>query len=282
MESWRSASGFAKYLISPEGVIYNKSRLRPLKSQASRGRYQSITLHGDDGVVHTRRVHQLVAMAFLPNPEMKPTVNHKNHDPTDNRVCNLEWATVTEQNRHKRRCIDLSLVSARAVTQLSLDGDVLATYPSIAQASAALGMEDSGKSKICAVCQGRRHTAYGFGWAYTEDIPKHEDEEWAPIDPNAVDGIEGYQISTYGQIRNHRGRISSGHQHHSGYTWVSIHPKQYQLHVLVAKTFLPNPLSKPVVNHKNKDRSDARVTNLEWCTYAENNAHSRDFTTTDV
>lgn len=58
---------------------------------ASNG-YYTVSIKGE-----TVCVHKMVAEAFIPNPESKPTVNHKNHIRTDNRVENLEWATYYEQ-----------------------------------------------------------------------------------------------------------------------------------------------------------------------------------------
>ena len=47
-----------------------------------------------------KRVHRLVAEAFLPNPLMMPVVNHLNHDRADNRASNLEWTTQAQNLKH--------------------------------------------------------------------------------------------------------------------------------------------------------------------------------------
>ena len=60
----------------------------------------------------------------------------------------------------------------------------------------------------------------------------------------------------------------------TGYYGFNIGNKKVRVHVLVAKTFLPNPNHLPCVNHKNGIKTDNRVENLEWCTYSENALHA--------
>lgn len=54
------------------------------------------------------------------------------------------------------------------------------------------------------------------------------------------------------------------------------HSKCQYVHILVAQNFIPNPLNKPTVNHKDGNKHNNRVDNLEWNTYSENNQHSID------
>ncbi len=62
-------------------------------------------------------------------------------------------------------------------------------------------------------------------------------------------------------------------QHHTGYLNISFRSKDFSSHRLVAKGYIPNPLNKPDVNHKNGIKNDNRVENLEWVTKSENSTH---------
>ena len=51
----------------------------------------------------------ILAIHFIPNPENKPTVDHENRDPLDNRLCNLRWFTMKEQNNNKGGIFQFSI-----------------------------------------------------------------------------------------------------------------------------------------------------------------------------
>ena len=103
MEQFRPVPGFEnQYLISNIGNVFSLHRNRMLKPKRGKTGYLRVTLC-DGGRMRNTGVHRLVAEAFIPNTENKPTVNHINEIKDDNRVENLEWATSAEQNTHGTR-----------------------------------------------------------------------------------------------------------------------------------------------------------------------------------
>lgn len=103
-ELWMPIEGYeGLYEISSCGKVYSHHSNRLLIPKISRAGYLRVTLCKENESPKTQSIHRLVASAFIPNPELKPTVNHLNEDKTDNRVQNLSWATNAEQNTHGTR-----------------------------------------------------------------------------------------------------------------------------------------------------------------------------------
>lgn len=85
---------------------------------------------------------------------------------------------------------------------------------------------------------------------------------------------EDYYISSYGKIfsikQGYIRQLKPYIDSKGNYRGIRLDHKKYLLHRIVAINFIPNPKNLPEVNHKDKDKQNCRVDNLEWCTRKEN------------
>lgn len=99
---WRDIyveSKLTHYQISDIGLVKNNLTNKLLEgSHDSRG-YKIVSIYAN-GKMYSIKVHRLVAQAFIPNPDNKPTVNHRDGNKDNNKVSNLEWATHKENIDH--------------------------------------------------------------------------------------------------------------------------------------------------------------------------------------
>lgn len=99
----RRIVGFSHYFVDENGNIYS-NKYRTLKKRAlyldGKKKYLMVDLIGDNGEKHKMLVHRLVALSFIPNPDNRPEVNHKDGNSLNNCVANLEWTTHKENMTH--------------------------------------------------------------------------------------------------------------------------------------------------------------------------------------
>jgi hypothetical protein len=109
-------------------------------------------------------LHRAVALAWIPNPNNYPVVNHKDGDKLNCCSANLEWTTHSENSKHAH---DTGLQNTkRAVCKFKLDGTFVKKYDSTAIASKE---SKTSRPNISSVLSGRQITAGGFKWEYDQD-----------------------------------------------------------------------------------------------------------------
>ena len=191
------------YSISPEGQVLSNARLikrpkrnggnyyskdRVLKWAINNKGYAYVDLRINN---KTRRqlVHRLVALTYIPNPKNLPYVNHKDFNPLNNKIENLEWCTASENVQYSAKrgrysnMSEAKIASSTAprtwlyhqVDQYDVNGVYIQTFPSTHNAAQYLVQEGkiknprSGSGNIIGVCKGKAHTCGGYKWKYHID-----------------------------------------------------------------------------------------------------------------
>lgn len=180
-EEWRPVVGYeGLYEVSSRGNVRGLAREvgysgggtrrwepKLLRQEAFSGKYKRVTLC-KDGLTNRQSVHRILAKAFIPNPDGKPWVNHKDGNPSNNHVSNLEWCTPSENCLHGFRVLGRESPKGfngrgRAVLGIS-NGEIVCEYPTAAAAKAD-GYEPG---HVGSCCNGRRKTHKKFTWAFKD------------------------------------------------------------------------------------------------------------------
>lgn len=171
-EIWKDIEGYeGLYQVSSEGRVLNVKRNKTLKPMTNKDGYYYVNL-SINGKYKSKQVHRLVALAFLPNPNNLPCVNHKSEIKTQNTVwvnedgtinpekSNLEWCTVQYNNTYGTR-VEKTI---KPVKQMTLDGQVVAIWPSASEA----GRNGYIPNNIANCCNHKdKHVTHkGYKWEY--------------------------------------------------------------------------------------------------------------------
>lgn len=163
---WRGIPGYEdSYQVNALGEVRNIRTNPPrlLKPWRHPAGYTCVTLCKDKKKTKYL-VHRIVAETFLPNPENKPQINHKNGNKADNNVDNLEWCSNAENAHHSAYILGNESTNAKRPVVCM---DTLQVFPSISEAARAVG---GCNQDIVKCCQGKRYTHKGVRWKYAEEV----------------------------------------------------------------------------------------------------------------
>lgn len=193
-EIWKEIEGFDNYQISNLCRVKNIKFNRLVKPLLDNRGYIMVNLY-KEGKMKRLSLHRLIAIAFIPNPENKPCIDHINTDRSDNRIENLRWCTQKENHNNPLSLINHSkaakgrIVSeeqkknqsekmkgrykgnkwgSKKIIQLTLDGNFIREWESIKDAADSLGVSSTaiwnclnGKSQVKSI--------KGYKWKYKKE-----------------------------------------------------------------------------------------------------------------
>lgn len=177
-EIWKDVEGYeGLYQVSNLGRVKslgnNKSRREKILSLGKNCKgYLGVALckYGEKKHVF---VHRLVGKAFVPGWFEGAVINHIDHNPLNNVCSNLEWTTQKDNSSGEKsfaREINKKLftngICSKKVLQYTKNGDFIREWLSIHEIERQLGFDDG---HICACCNGKLKSAYGYSWRYKEE-----------------------------------------------------------------------------------------------------------------
>ena len=228
------------------------------------------------------KVHRVVKIMFhgLPSNAAAWQVNHLDGDSSNNRLDNLVYATHSENIRHsfsnpsRGRC---GPAKSKPVAWRPIGSTIWTVSPSTRLAAEQLGMSHTTVSKCCISNSVANGYEFKFKDPFECTLPG---EEWQPmLDPVSGTEVIGRMVSSFGRITSKSGVTGRGCLNSTGYFTTEFRINGTRqgvlVHRLVAFAFLGPPPSvhQKFVNHKDLDKGNNAVDNLEWVSCVENHAH---------
>ena len=160
-EIWKEIQGYeGEYEVSSHGRVRNLRTGRILGGGYGNHGYKQIKLKGKKYLIH-----RLVALAFIPNPDNLPYINHIDERKDNNDISNLEWCTASQNQRHSAH------QKSCKINQLTLDGELVKVWESSHQINRETGYN---QSYIIQCCKRKIRSAYGYRWEYADPSQQHK------------------------------------------------------------------------------------------------------------
>lgn len=278
-KDFKTIPGFSNYKISKTGVIksYFNKHFPQIMATYIEGVYVRIGLVDDDGVRHNVRIHRAVALAYLPNPNNYPEVDHIDRNPLNNNLENLRWADKDIQMNN--RSFGGQLLS---VLQFDLDKNFVREFESAKQVVEELELPIERKSLQRYARRnenGLEYARFGFYWqykVYKERYELQKREKSVKIVGDFGDfelNFPDYEITNFGNVISNGYKLQIVYGNYPKYSLACGANKSVAIyvHILVALFFVSGRTKeKNEVDHIDEDKTNFSVNNLEWVTHQEN------------
>ena len=267
ISGWQ-VSSFGR-IRSPKGVVTRGS----LTSQG----YRTFGLCGQSWLVH-----RVIMIAFrgLPGNVNAWQVNHQDGDKSNNHLDNLEYTSRSQNVSHSYSNLQRrhpGLAKSKAVEWRVQGANEWQTCKSVSAAAQKIGIHPSTVSRSCR----NGSSVKGIEIRFVDEIGNGLlSEQWKPmLDPVSASEVPGRMVSSFGRITSSRNVVSKGCLTNQGYYVTAICSNSMRravlVHRLVAAAFLgpPPSIRHSIVNHKDLDKGNNSMENLEWTTPSENQLH---------
>jgi len=162
---------FPGYSATFEGEIWSHKRNKFIIGKINRYGYHTVGIRNSNSKRLHKQTHRLIALVYIPNPENKPCVNHKDGNKLNNHIDNLEWCTISENTQHSfNNQLQINKKGkedecSKWLTQYNKQDDIIAEYGSIREAHRLTNID---RKSISQCCNNKMKTAGGYIWKFKE------------------------------------------------------------------------------------------------------------------
>lgn len=203
-----------KYAVTDKGEVISflvDINGKKLKGYETEGGYLHVSLKmAESGKFVNHYIHRLVAQAFIPNPDNLPCINHRDENPANNCVENLEWCDYKYNNnfgRHNEKLAKANKLGGvpRRVAKIDNEGNTVWVYYSLKEAARSIDKDNWNSitvqlSKVCNKTKGH-HTVCGWRWKFIDDeeyvATISANPEMMPTDKYSRIHLKNYRIREY-------------------------------------------------------------------------------------
>jgi hypothetical protein len=254
-------------------IIRRIDNKHEMSIQINEDGYKTVRLR-KNGKSYTCRISRLILTTFKDDSlSSNQTADHEDRSRNNDNINNLNWKSHSDQNKNRNTYQQKNQWTP--VCRLNSVG-IMKTYKNLEEAAVDMNCN---KQSICNWLSGmksKKRDEHGghYIWKYPEEKDL-EGEIWKQVS-------EIHHVSQFGRIKVKVNDIYSSKKYakeyktSAGYPQISINGSLKGIHLIIAKEFLPNPDNKPNVNHKDRNRNNCDVTNLEWITQRDNIIHAND------